>query len=108
MPDVIQASRESAPGEDGWRASYNVVRNDGVQVIVRIRCSGTAKAVAEAHRNEAALNAMRDTGQRLAGELADSAQAGRGLVEIDVEFDTIDGNPRHSYTYERDRTAGSD
>src|SRR5436309_15648785 len=99
MAHVIQADR-SGEGDD-WQARYSIAR-DGEQVVVEVRCSGTAQAVARAHNNTAALAAIRDTGAALAEDLAKSAQRGRGICHINVVFDEAgDGSPRHDFQYEK-------
>ena len=100
MGRVIQAERSS--DGDGWKASYSIVRDDGVQVVVTLDCSGTAEAVARAHGNADALETMHDQGQAFAQELAETAQGGRGMCRIHVFFDELgDGSPQHSYAYEK-------
>jgi hypothetical protein len=107
MAELIDRTPVNLPGGDGWAVDYRIRRDDGEEVHAEVRCTETARAVAERAGNEKALAAMGDRGQSVALAYAESVQspAKRGEVTLFISFDPIDGgNVTRDVQYSRDLT----
>lgn len=104
MAELLERKDMTDPSQHGWTVDYLVRRTDGEQLHVEVRCWERAYESARRARNESALEAIAERGERAALEAAERAESPtvRGAVMISLWFDPADGGTlREQVSYER-------
>jgi hypothetical protein len=103
MTEIIEKNDLTTASQDGWFVVYRVRRNDGDEVTVEARCTGTDQATAEATGDEETIAFLNDQGNDAALKYAEHAQppSRRGLVTVALFIDPYSGGLRVDYEYER-------
>jgi hypothetical protein len=88
VTEIIETRRVSDSTGEGWTMNHRVLRDDGEEVSVAVRCNATAEpCIKEQGVNAEALAAVEDRGEAAALSYAESAQspAIRGAVTVTIE-----------------------
>jgi hypothetical protein len=103
VAEILEETKLTVLGEDGWRCRYRVRRNDGEEVVVDAACTRRAEAMAIASESSEALEFIADRGRSAAQRCAESAQspARRGSVIVSIFVDPHSGALAIEYGYER-------
>ncbi len=99
MARLLKTVDHTEPGEDGWRVTHRVVRDDGEEVEIEASCTATSEAAIRAlGAGEAAL-ALTDKGRAAALLFAEEVLPGRGPTRIRLSFDDLNGSLGHDFDY---------
>ena len=101
MPEIIEHTDLTQPGEDGWHTRYKVRRDDGGEITVEAAASRTAETVARGNDNPDGMAFADDRGRQAALEYAEKAQspAQRGETIVRLTLDYLSGGVTHEYDY---------
>ena len=99
--EIVEVIDATTPSATGWRVSYKIKREDGVEVLVDADCTDRAEVAARAAEEDPEMmQYLEDRGRSAAIKYADSAHGHLGKVQVTL---TVDGEGllRHAHDYER-------
>jgi hypothetical protein len=99
MATLITTVDHTEPGEDGWRLTHHVEREDGEEIEVDVSCTKAAEAVLRTLGDGETEAALDDRGVEAALRTAEDALPRRGPTRIRLSFDQTTGCLRHSFDY---------
>jgi hypothetical protein len=99
MAELINTVDHTERGEDGWRVTHHVRREDGEEVEVDVSCTNAAEAIVRGLGDDEVAAALDDRGLGAALRIAEDALPRRGPTRIRLSFDQGTGSLRHSFDY---------
>jgi hypothetical protein len=99
MAELMNTVDYTEPGEEGWRLTHHIRREDGEEVEVDVSCTNAAEAIVRGHGDSEAAAALDDRGVGAALLLSEQALPRRGPTRIRLSFDQGTGSIRHSFDY---------
>jgi len=99
MATLITTVDHTEPGEDGWRVTRHVKRDDGEEVEVDVSCTKTAEVSLRTLGDCESTAALEDRGVAASLCIAEDALPRRGPTRIRLSFDHVTGGLRHSFDY---------
>lgn len=106
MAEIVRATQTNNPGDEGWKCTFEIKRDDGEVVIADVSCTRTAQVAAAKAENVEALASMGAQGRPDVLQIAEKVQSPsrRGRTLITAFYDAMDrGDFRWDVRYERGR-----